>query len=102
MDGPTSVNARCRQLPAVDRLLELAQEGTDLSRWSLVAAVRAVLDAARRAILAGEPNIYRAGYVQDALKEYCEAGITYALITGRPLPGPGLPTVPGFRPKDVR
>jgi L-seryl-tRNA(Ser) seleniumtransferase len=55
MDGPTSVNARCRQLPAVDRLLELAQEGTDLSRWSLVAAVRAVLDAARRAILAGEP-----------------------------------------------
>jgi translin len=38
--------------------------------------------------LAGEPNIYRAGYVQDALKEFSEAGITYALITGRPLPGP--------------
>lgn len=38
--------------------------------------------------LVGEPNIYRAGYVQDALKEFAEASITYALITRRPLPGP--------------
>jgi translin len=38
--------------------------------------------------LAEEPSIYRAGYVQDALKEFAEANITYALITGQPLPGP--------------
>ncbi len=38
--------------------------------------------------LAEEPNIYGAGYVQDALKEFAEASITYALITERPLPGP--------------
>jgi translin len=38
--------------------------------------------------LAEEPIIYGAGYVQDALKEFAEASITYALITGRPLPGP--------------
>jgi translin len=38
--------------------------------------------------LADEPNIYVAGYVQDALKEFAEASVTYALITGRPLPAP--------------
>ncbi len=38
--------------------------------------------------LAEEPNIYGAGYVQDALKEFAEASITYALITAHPLPGP--------------
>ncbi len=39
-------------------------------------------------ILADEANIYRAGYVQDALKEFAEANITYALVAGHPLPGP--------------
>jgi len=32
------------------------------------------------------PNIYWAGYVQDAQKEYAEANITYALIAGERLP----------------
>jgi translin len=34
------------------------------------------------------PDIYFAGYIQDALKEFAEAHITYALITGQPLPDP--------------
>jgi translin len=38
--------------------------------------------------LADEPGIYEAGYVQDALKEFAEASITYALLTGQPLPSP--------------
>jgi len=38
--------------------------------------------------VAGEPRIYEAGYVHAALKEFAEASITYALITGQPLPGP--------------
>ena len=32
------------------------------------------------------PNLYHAGYTQDALKEYVEANLTYALIRDRPLP----------------
>jgi translin len=36
----------------------------------------------------GQPDIYFAGYTQDALKEFAEAHITYALITGQPLPDP--------------
>jgi translin len=38
--------------------------------------------------LSGYPDLYHAGYTQDALKEYVEAQIVYAFITGRQLPTP--------------
>ena len=38
--------------------------------------------------LAGHPDLYHTGYTQDALKEFAEASITYALITNKPLPSP--------------
>lgn len=34
------------------------------------------------------PDLYHAGYTQDALKEYAEAGIVRAIVSGDPLPGP--------------
>ena len=34
------------------------------------------------------PNLYYAGYTQDAIKEYVEAHLTFALVRHRPLPGP--------------
>jgi translin len=34
------------------------------------------------------PDLYYAGYTQDALKEYAEANIVYALIDSQPLPAP--------------
>ncbi|MBC7231079.1 MAG: hypothetical protein H5T74_11905 [Actinobacteria bacterium] len=34
------------------------------------------------------PEVYTAGFVHDAQKEYAEARATYALIMGEPLPGP--------------
>ncbi|MDX1412897.1 MAG: hypothetical protein R3293_01840 [Candidatus Promineifilaceae bacterium] len=34
------------------------------------------------------PNLYYAGYTQDAIKEYVEANLTYALVRHRPLPAP--------------
>jgi len=38
--------------------------------------------------LAGHDDIYHAGFVHDAQKEYAEASITLALIAGRELPTP--------------
>jgi translin len=38
--------------------------------------------------LAEEQSIYGAGYVQDALKEYAEASITFALMAQEKIPGP--------------
>lgn len=34
------------------------------------------------------PELFFAGYTQDALKEYCEACLTVAMIKGEPLPTP--------------
>lgn len=34
------------------------------------------------------PDIYFAGYTQDALKELAEAHLTYAIVADKPLPGP--------------
>ncbi len=34
------------------------------------------------------PDLYHSGYTQDALKEYTEAAITYALVRNEPIPTP--------------
>jgi translin len=42
-----------------------------------------------RAALKDYPDLYFAGYTQDALKEFVEANVTCALIQSQPLPTPG-------------
>jgi len=39
-------------------------------------------------VLASHPNLYWAGYVQDAMKEYAEARVTLAAVRGEVIPGP--------------
>jgi translin len=46
---------------------------------------QAICDGAR-----AYPDVYYAGYLQDALKELAEAAITLALVTGEPLPDPDV------------
>jgi len=52
------------------------------------------LDEARKIVmvlkssLAGFPELFYAGYTQDAIKEFAEASITVALIENRALPAP--------------
>lgn len=58
---------------------ELAQQ--------LLEQARQVADA-MRADLAEHPDLYFAGYTQDALKEFVEASATFALVQDRPLPEP--------------
>jgi translin len=41
-----------------------------------------------RTDLEAYPDLYHAGYTQDALKEYAEARIVYALVGGEALPAP--------------
>jgi len=38
--------------------------------------------------LADYPDLYYAGYTQDALKEYAEANTVFAMVYDKPLPGP--------------
>ena len=46
------------------------------------------LAASLRTDLAAFPDLYYAGYTQDALKEFVEANATCALIKGQPIPTP--------------
>ena len=59
---------------------DLAQE--------LMSAAKASLDGARAA-MKPFPDIYYAGFLQDAEKEYAEARATFALIGGKEIPSPG-------------
>jgi translin len=38
--------------------------------------------------LSGFPDLFYAGYTQDAFKEYAEANTVFAMVYGEPLPGP--------------
>ncbi|MBC7241151.1 MAG: haloacid dehalogenase [Anaerolineae bacterium] len=53
----------------------------------LLEQARQVADA-MRADLASHPDLYYAGYTQDALKEFVEASATFALVQDQPLPEP--------------
>jgi translin len=52
-----------------------------------LAAARALAQTLRDS-LSADPDLYFAGYTQDAIKEYCEATLTVAIIRGDPLPTP--------------
>jgi translin len=75
-----SIRASANAIRAVHRLeFDLAQVLIGES----AAALQQGLDAVDR-----HPDVRFAGYLQDAQKEYAEANITLALVTGSPLPEP--------------
>ncbi|MDD2521374.1 MAG: haloacid dehalogenase [Anaerolineaceae bacterium] len=49
---------------------------------------RELVDQLRSNLKDAHPELYFAGYTQDAVKEYCEAELTVAMILGLPLPTP--------------
>ena len=53
-----------------------------------IARGRELVDRLRGNLKGAHPELYFAGYTQDALKEYCEAELTVAIILGEPLPTP--------------
>ena len=86
---------------AREKALRLAREAIQNSANAIRAVHRNQMEEAMRLLeSAGEalrqidealdrhPNIYYAGFVEDAQKEYAEANSTLAFVAGRPLPGP--------------
>ena len=86
--------ARERALPAARRSIRSSANAIraihrlefDTAR-SLIADSRAALDEGLAAV-EEQAEIRHAGYLQDAQKEYAEANLTLALVTGADLPGP--------------
>ena len=62
------------------------REDASLAREHLAEAD--ILAKAMRDSLVDEPDLYYSGYVQDALKEYCEAQVTVAVILNQEWPSP--------------
>ena len=59
--------------------------------WDAAEALLAEARAATEELVGGvrpHAELYFAGYTQDAVKEYVEANLVYALVRGRPLPTP--------------
>lgn len=53
----------------------------------LLGEARELLNVAE-AVLAAHPDVYYAGFLQDAQKEYAEARVLRSLVAGEPLPPP--------------
>jgi len=73
------------------RLCAQAIRATHRQEWAEAAAkITQTKDQAETLVadLKLFPDLYHTGYTQDALKEYVEANLTYALIRGEPLPTP--------------
>lgn len=85
---------RCRELTRLCALSIRAVHREDYEEG------RRLLEEAQKAAfvlqtdLSPFPELFYAGYTQDALKEWVEASIVYAIVTGRPLPGPRELNVP--------
>ena len=67
--------------------IRAAHRGEFATAADLLAAARAAAEEMVSGVQA-YPDLYYAGYTQDALKEFAEASITYALITDGPFPDP--------------
>ena len=75
-----SIRASANAIRAIHRLeFDTANDLIEESRAALDEGLAAVRDHA---------DIRHAGYLQDAQKEYAEANLTMALVTGTDLPGP--------------
>lgn len=53
-----------------------------------IALGRELAQALTNTLRTAHPDLFFAGYTQDAIKEYCEACLTVAMIKGAPLPTP--------------
>ena len=80
------VQARALTRHAAQTIRAIHRSEGDLAHEHLREA-RGLVDALK-SDLAAFPDLFFAGYTQDAIKEYAEAGVTVALIENQPLPMP--------------
>ncbi len=82
-----AVNAGRQVIRTSANAIRALHRGEFEAASTLLDDAAATLGAIRRAS-APHPNVYWAGYVQDAMKEYAEAAITAAILQERPVPDP--------------
>ncbi len=94
LDFEARTSARDRALSQARTLTRFCANAIRAVHRDEYTVAQTELDEARRIAeslrvdLSGYPDLYYAGYTQDALKEYAEASIVYALIANQGLPIP--------------
>ncbi|HMC37048.1 MAG TPA: haloacid dehalogenase [Actinomycetota bacterium] len=84
--------ARERALPASRRSIRASANAIRAIHRGELDEAHRLMEASRAALmegrdaLASEPDVYHAGFHQDAQKEYAEARLTEAIVTGSDLP----------------
>lgn len=90
----TKHEARERALPKSRATIRLCANAIRSVHRGEFATAESLLDEARgllddmSADLRGHPDIYYAGFLEDAQKEYAEARVTLAVVRGQPIPTP--------------
>jgi translin len=80
---------RCREvIQSSARAIRSVHRGEFAAADGWIAAARSGVESVRLE-LAAYPELYHAGYVNDSQKECVEAEVVRALVTARPIPGPG-------------
>lgn len=85
----TALAASRRATRASANAIRALHRGDTAQAVELMTEAGTLLDDAVTA-LEGFPQIRWAGFVHDAQKEYAEATVTAAAISGEPVPGPGV------------
>jgi len=92
-----SALAEARQLTrACSLAIRAVHRDDEASMQEQLAEARKLAESISGSLKEEHPDLYFAGYTQDALKEYVEANVTCALIQNRALPPPEELGVTGF------
>jgi translin len=94
--GTLEVTNRAREeaLRAAREIIQFSSRTIRATHRGLLADAKMMARAAKLRVeamktsLAAHPDIYYAGYVQDAQKEYAEAMALFSIVTSQPIPHP--------------
>lgn len=83
-----ALGAHRRSIRASANAIRATHRGDHAEAARLRGESRAHLDEGRSAVAGEHGEVFFAGFLQDAEKEYAEACLTAGLVTGEPLPSP--------------
>jgi translin len=83
-----ALTASRRSIRASANAIRAIHRGDVDEAHRLMDEARSAIQAGREAVRQAHPDVYFAGFVQDAQKEYAEARLTEAIVRGADLPTP--------------
>ncbi len=83
-----ALTAARRSIRASANAIRAIHRGEFDQAHRLMEESRTAIQSGREAVRSDHPEVYFAGFLQDAQKEYAEARLTEAIVAGADIPGP--------------